>query len=339
MGVYRDKKTNLWRYDFRVAGNRYSSKGFRTMRQADDAEAARRREIEIGLSGHWPTFSDMAKAWLQDLAIRASVEWVQQCQWKLNKHAKLIAGRPPRQIKPATIAHLLREIARSTSPKTANEMRKILAACFRWAVDMGGLERNPVTPTKRMPVPHPIPHVISTAHLRALIVAADDRLARFLTVQSLTGARRSEILRLRIEDCDLDRTPPRVALRHSKGGDRSRWRPLPTVAADALRRQIEIGSRGDYVWPGRNRRPLSREAIFDTLKKACERAKLPRYGFHSIRRWAATRAVESGVSSQIAAEFLGHSDTSVLFAYVAVDDRFLVEIGEALARELDRESM
>jgi len=336
MSVYLDNRTNLWRYDFRLVGQRYSARGFKTKIVARNAEAARRREIEVGLTGQWPTFSELAQAWLADLATRSTAEWVKQCQWKLNKHATAIAHRPPKDIRPVAVQQILAHVARGTSPKAANELRKILAACFRWAVDMGGLERNPVLPVRRFPVSPPIPHVIPTAHLRALLVAADERLLRFLTVQALTGARRSEILRLRLADCQLEAVPPRIALRHAKGGERVRWRPLPAAAANALRQQVQGGSRGEMVWPGRSRAPLSREAIADTLKRACARAGIPRYGFHSIRRWAATHAIQSGFSDKIAAEFLGHSDTSVMSAYVSIEDRFVVEIGEALAAVLGR---
>lgn len=336
MGIYRDKTTRSYRYDFRLNGQRYTGRGFRTIRAAEAAEADRRQRVLVGLTGQWPTFSALAQEWLADLGTRASEGWVKQCLWKLTKHAAPIAGLPPSQIRPLTLQRLLAQVANGTSPKAANELRKILGAAFRWAVDMGGLPANPVQRIRKFAVEEPEIDVIPTEDLRALILAADDRLARFLTVQALTAARRVEISRLRIEDCLLDSSPPLIALRHDKGGKgRLRWRPLPALAAEALARQIAIGARGQFVWPGRGAvAHISNEALNHSLRRACERAQLRRYGFHSVRRWAATSAIETGFVDKVVAEFLGHKDTSVTRRYVAVKETVIADIGDRLEAKL-----
>lgn len=336
MGIYKDKKTGLYRYDFQLHVVRYTDRGYRTRREAEAAEAKRRVEVLAGLTATWSTFSDLAKDWLKDLAGRASEAWVKQCVWKLNKYAGPISRLPPAQVKPLVVQKLLTRIACETSPKTSNEVRKILGAAFRWAVDMGGVEYNPVMRVRTLPVAPPELEVIPTADLIAVILAAEGRMSRFLTVQATSAARRIEIARLRLEDVDLDGAQPRIALRHNKGKvGRVRWRPLPPAAAEAVARQIQEGARWGWVWPGRDsKRHIGEETLRGLLAAACKRAGVPQYGFHSVRRWAATSANEAGHADKTVSTFLGHTNTAVTSRYVEVQDGAMLEIAERLERKL-----
>lgn len=240
---YKAKTGKLYRYHFQVGLQRFTKRGFASQREAKDAEAEHRRQVYVGLTGQWPTFSELAKDYLGAAARRSSAEWIGQQVCKLNKHAATIANLPPREIRPIHVERLLRAVAKNgNGPASINEVRKILHGVFQYAVNIGGLERNPVSTIRRVPQPFKEPRAIPTEDLRRLMVSANPALARFLTVQACTGARWREIARLTPADVRLDAKPsPYVLLRSGKSGGRgirARVQYLPATAADALQSQV-----------------------------------------------------------------------------------------------------
>lgn len=339
MTVYRDKKSGLYRYDFRMAGVRYTDRGYPTQAKAKAAEAEAKKRLLVGLTGTWPTFSDLLRDWLEHLASRGvNKHTMAQSVSQFNKWLAPLATRAPSAITAIEVQRLLAHCARQTSPVNANAVRKQLRSCFSYAVRLGGLDRNPAALAR--PFPEPARRAadvdaIPTTHLRAIIVAAEPWMQRFLVVQALTGARWVEIVRLRPEDCHLDADPPHVTLRHFKGGERERRRVLPAPAADALRQQMQHARA--YLWPGRGQRtPLGYSPMLKWLHRAADAAGVPRYSFHAIRRWAATTATVAGMSDRIVAEFLGHADTTTVHHYQRIEDPITATVSAALAAELAR---
>lgn len=334
--IYRTGKT--WRYDFRMAGIRYSQRGFETKQAAKQAEHERRKRILVGLTGEWSSFGELVADWIEHLKGRNVSEHYQQLALgQFDKWLPSLSVLPPAEIRPLAIQRALAECARRTSPQNANSVRRQLRACFAFGCRLGGLALNPASAV--LPFREPARdatqiHAIPTGHLRAVILAAPAWLGRMLTVQALTGARWIEIARLRPQDCELDADPPAVWLRHRKGGDRSRRRVLPIAAARAVREQLRRGN-SEWLWPGR---PGTEHRGYDgcwrQLQRACARAEVPAYSFHAVRRWAATVAMERGFQDRVAAEFLGHADASVIHRYQRVEDALAAQIGAALAEEL-----
>jgi integrase len=336
MTIYRQGAA--WRYDFTLSGTRYTRRGYRTKTDAQQAEAQHRNRILVGLSGEWQSFAALVADWLDSLKDRnVSTHYQTLAVGQFDKWLAPLAKVPPREIKPLAIQRLLGECARQTSPQNANAVRRQARAAFSWACRLGGLERNPVAavppfrePERRADEVQAIPG----DDLRSVMLAAEPWLRRLLTVQALTGARWVEIVRLRPEDCELETDPPAVWLRHHKGGERSRRRVLPAAAAAAIRSQLRRGN-AMWLWPGR---PGTEHRLYDgclkQLHAACDRAGVRRYGFHAVRRWAATQAMALGIPDRVAAEFLGHADASVIHRYQRVEDALVVTIGDALAATL-----
>lgn len=336
MGATKTSK-GQWRYDFQIAGQRYTKRGYVSRREALKAEQARREEILRELSGDWPTFSEMAKDYLRELKHRASDEWVRNVYWKVEKHASGIMGLPPREVRPLHVQRLVTGVRDKVSPSAANEIRKILHAIFQWAEDLGAIERNPVKSVRRTAVQHKEQQVFTSQDLRAVIVAAEPTLRALLLVQATTGARCREVLSLRPPEVQLEDVPAFVVLHTGKTGGKGK-RPrkayLPPMAANALRVQMQLASEA-WVFRGRKlQNRLTYIAAARQLWRACERAKVARYGFHAVRRWAGTVAMESGNSNVVVSRFLGHTKTTVTDLYMKVGDPLMAAVGEVLADEI-----
>lgn len=337
MGIYKHKTKRQYRYEFQIAGQRYTSRWFDSKNEAERQAAEHRALVLTGLSGAWRTFSALATEWQAHRASRGvSRHTMRQSVNQFSKWLTPIAGRAPSEITPLELQRLLDRCAEQTSASNANAVRRQLKACFSFGANLGGLPRNPAAMTR--PYAEPSRRgadidAIPTADLRAVLVASPHWLRRMLTVQALTGARWVEIARLRPEDCHLDAVPPFVLLRHYKGGERERRRVLPDAAAQAVRDQLKRA--GTYLWAGRPAtQHLGYPACWKHLQRACERAGVPPYSFHAIRRWAATTATLAGVSSRVVADFLGHSDEQSVGRYQRIEDAVVDTISAALAMEL-----
>lgn len=338
MTAYRDKRTKLYRYNFQVAMLRYTRRGFATKREAQAAEAEHRRRVLLGLSGTWPTTAELAKEYLAERCRRGiSQEWVDQCFWKLTKHAAPLMQMPPKEVRPLHVQRLLTKLATVNGARSVNEIRTILHSLFQWATDMEAIDRNPVKRIPKMHVPAEPIDPIPTDDLRKLIVAAVPRLRALLIVQAVTGARWREIAGLRPDDLELDATPPAILLRTRKtggAGERIRRAHLPPMAVDALRLQLQAASE-EWVFHGRYRsKRLGYDPMKRELDEACDRAEIPRYGFHAVRRWAGTTAMEGGASNTVVSRFLGHTKTTVTDLYMRVADPLMAEVSERLAKKL-----
>ena len=172
---------------------------------------------------------------------------------------------------------------------------------------------------------------LSREEIDALLQAPDratwggHRDAVMLAVLYNTGARVSEVTRLRVGDILVDRAS---ALQLHGKGRKERVVPLWRSTAAQLR---EWTSRIDRdpdapVFPNRAGKALSRSGVAHrlrvALKKAIERCPSlagRRISPHTLRHTTAMHLLQSGVDITVIALWLGHEDTSTTHQYVEAD--------------------
>lgn len=157
-------------------------------------------------------------------------------------------------------------------PATAHNRYRGLQSFFRWLVDEGELAESPMARMKPPRLPEAPPHVLRETELEAIIASAeadktftgrlDEAIIRCFVD---TGARRSEILNLRLDDIDLDRGRLRVTGK----GDRERVVGVGVQTVRSLDRYLRARARHPHVgeswlWLGRNGR-LGETALRDHL--------------------------------------------------------------------------
>lgn len=349
MTVYRDPKRGTYRYHFQLDGKRFTKRGFPTMRAATTAEEKRRQWIVTTRSEPFPNFAELVKAFLAESIRTKSEAWAKQLTWKVTKGFKQWAEMHPREIRAAHVQRALQKLAepkvidgklvKAMSPTTRNEYRKIIHAVFQFAWKLEVVDRNPVALIDREPQTASEPVPIPTDVLQALLTHASPQERRFLIVLALTGARWREIAWLRVEDVHLDDS--QAVLRSRKNKQRSealRRQFLPALAAQALAEQLPH-AQGGWVFPSRIGGKRTYRAAAKSLYWLRKRAKvMTPYGYHAIRRWAATHAVTTGVSDKVVATFLGQKDTSATHRYIRVADDLMQQVGNHLVSELERPS-
>ena len=146
-----------------------------------------------------------------------------------------------------------------------------------------------------------------------------------------TGARVSETAGVDLGDIDLE---DKVVLVTGKGS-RQRLVPLGGKAVEAILgwlpdRLALVGrkTKGDPLFVSLRGNRLSRQAIFDIVKKHADAADIEpsRVSPHVLRHSAATHMVEAGADLRTVQEMLGHATISTTQVYTRVSPAHVMEI-------------
>lgn len=170
--------------------------------------------------------------------------------------------------------------------------------------------------------------------LMAYLRTIDKKESKALQLLLLTGARKSEILKARWEDLDLENRVLTVPV--SKSG-KPRYIYLSEEAVDVFR-QINRMDGGDWIFPGRNlEKPVS--DIYQFWNRTRCHLGLKDVRIHDLRHTFASYLVSNGHTLYEAQQLLGHSDPRTTIRYAHFVQRALVEATGSVSRlltELDQ---
>jgi integrase/recombinase XerD len=192
-----------------------------------------------------------------------------------------------------------------------------------------------------------LPRYLSEAEIQKLIEVASAEKGPYALRNRLillflysTGMRISELLGLRTVDVRLD---SRTVLVNGKG-NKQRIVPIPeelipilTDYVTALARAYEEATiimrstrTPDYLFPshyGASKKPLSRQAFWQILRKLCARAGINRdVSPHQLRHSLATHLLQRGADLRSLQLLLGHETLSTIHVYTHLDTSNLRDI-------------
>jgi integrase/recombinase XerD len=192
----------------------------------------------------------------------------------------------------------------------------------------------------------PVLEFLSRGDLQALLDAPDratwsgQRDAVLFTVLYNTGARVTEIIRLRVADVLLNRS--NAVHLHGKGR-KERVNPLWKYTVAQLRAWLErIDRRPEVpVFPNRAGKPMSRSGVEHRLRVTIAKASVQCPSLrgrsispHTVRHTTAMHLLQSGVDITVIAMWLGHEDTVTTHQYVEAD----ITMKEAALKRMDAPS-
>ncbi len=221
---------------------------------------------------------------------------------------------------PGTVAEAkayLAERRQKVSAATLHYETRALRRFGKWYADTHGTA-NPYKTLKLPKVPKPLPGRVATEELvngliqrmrlemryRGADRPATTRNMAIIRVLQTTGARRSEVARLRLDDVDL--TARRLAIRESKN-DEARYVPLADRTAEAIRAwtwhrlEWRAAEHATALFVSRDGQPLSSNGIALMLKRVSKQFDIePPLNAHSFRRglahmWAANGGLDDSL--------------------------------------------
>ena len=253
----------------------------------------------------------------------------------LDQYVSFLDGRQPSaDLVEAFVASMRkRSLASSTISRKVASLRGLHR--FLVAEGLAGVDPTALIDTPRRP--DPFPKALRVDQASALVEAPDPRSVSgrrdraLLEFMYATGSRVSETVNVDLTDLDLD---SKNVLVTGKGA-KQRLVPLGGHAVAAIRSwlpdRLELLDRrtgGDPVFLNLRGRRLSRQGVFDIVKKHAVRAGIDttKVSPHVLRHSAATHMIEGGADLRTVQEMLGHATISTTQVYTRVSPAHVMEI-------------
>jgi len=215
---------------------------------------------------------------------------------------------------------------------SVNSIARYLAAIkmfYRFLSLEGEIERDPTSVLESPRLWRRLPGVMTCDDVEKLLAAPDVstplgiRDKAVLETLYATGARVSEVARLRINDVNLDYGYARC---FGKGA-KERIVPLGGQAIESVRAYIERArpvflprAGSEFLFLSRKKTPMRRETIWRIVKNYVRMTGIKKtVSPHTLRHSFATHLLERGADLRSVQEMLGHVDISTTQIYTHVD--------------------
>lgn len=275
-----------------------------------------------------------------------------------------IGGMEIGQLEPHALDKIYAELLtreKPAAPSTVRRYHAILSAALNQAVKWQWLSSNPARLATLPSAGHREPDAPTPEQVRALIAActsASELLGMFVLVAAVTGCRRGELaalqwrdyadgsLRIRGSAFRLGRL--RGVKQTKTGRDRRvavdddldkilrRWRARCDQIADGAGVSIDADGLIFSPDPG-GRAPININTASTGFRRVATSLGLPTVHLHSLRHFAATQLISSGVDARTAASRLGHANPSMTLRVYAhstsQSEHLAAEIGAKVVLE------
>lgn len=340
-----DKRSKKWIGEYRAVGHPRQTQSFPTKREAKAWEAdlkkqaAKRKQTGMGFVEFAERYLDYAKA---KYIGKTYTEKVKVCRDFL---AFLGADMPVAEISPRHVNDYLLAQVGERSASCANRDRKNLLAMWNWGSRILDIGNSPVAKIERFSHSRREQYVPSEDDVLRLLAVATLKERLFLNCYLHTAARRSEIFRLTwADDINFERQEIRLTSRKTKdGSEESSWLPMTEELSRELLwlYQTRPDRNSPYVWTVEEGPYTGQPYTFrhKFLKGLCKRAQVRSFGFHSLRRYAASVLADKyKVSSKTIQRILRHKSVSTTEVYIKRLNQDLRAVVELLGAHGERAS-
>jgi len=223
-----------------------------------------------------------------------------------------LGNMPITDIKTSDVLYVVRKIEARGALDVAARVKQRINSIFRYAIQTGYAEYNPVEALKDVLTTRKVQHRQSIqldqlpAYLKALDSYQGNSVTRYaLQFITMTFVRPGELRSAEWKDIDIDKAIWRIPAEKMKM-DEEHIVPLSKQAVDLLKQVKELTSQYDLVFPGSHdhRKPMSENTLTYAIRK--------RLGFdataHGFRTTASTILNESGYRVDVIERQLAHGE-------------------------------
>ncbi|NQU18329.1 MAG: site-specific tyrosine recombinase XerD [Candidatus Saganbacteria bacterium] len=217
----------------------------------------------------------------------------------------------------------------------ASIMRKLatLKSFFHYLLSDGKIENDPTADLKLPKIGMRLPKALTMNDVKKLLITPRKSLRDRAILELLyaSGLRASELIGLKLGDINFEASFVKC---FGKGG-KERIVPIGQVAKDVLRKyieteraeQINAGPVPEAMFLDRNGTALSRQALWDIIKKYVKKSGLKsKTTTHTLRHSFATHLLENGADLRTVQEMLGHANIATTQVYTAVSRERLKKV-------------
>lgn len=234
------------------------------------------------------------------------------------------------------LAYLALRVGQGGRPRTTARLLSSLRAFYRQQLRDGRIPLDPTLQVDSPRIGRPLPKTLSEADVEALLGAPDVGTAIGLRDRAMLEVLYAAGLRV-TELCTL--TQPQLAMRQgvvrvTGKGNKERLVPLGDEALVWLERYLATArlvlladTVSDVLFPGRDGKPLTRQAFWYRLKQYARQAGVSSsLSPHTLRHAFATHLLNHGADLRVVQLLLGHADLSTTQIYTHVARARLKEL-------------
>jgi integrase len=308
MGIYRRGKN--WYVDLYAFGKRIRRKAGPNKKLAESVlnklktAVVENRYLDVKKRSQ-VRFEDLAKQYL-DYAKANKRSWDRD-QKSLKNLSTCFGDKRLCEIDPRTIEAYKTERRKTVSPATVNRELACLKHMLTKAVDWELTDVNPAKKVKLLAENNERLRYLTREELGNLLRCCPGYLEPIVITAVYTGMRKTEILKLKWEDIDLEQGI--IFVRNSKNNE-MRELPINDQLMGVLRKQK---FRSPYVFAREDgSTPVSIRTAFEN---AVKKAGIKDFRFHDLRHTFASHLVMSRVDLATVKELLGHKTISMTLRY------------------------
>jgi site-specific recombinase XerD len=216
----------------------------------------------------------------------------------------------------AFLLHLVED--RKVSPGVHGNYVSALKFLYRHTLKRPEVVEHIAHPKK----PKTLPVVLSKEEVLAVYEAVDSLKYKALIATTYSaGLRISEVCNLRVSDIDSKRMLIHICCGKGK---KDRYVMLSEQLLVLLRQYYgALSNKGVYLFTGQHpRRPISRTAVHQVLKKAAKKAGVSKkVSMHTLRHCFATHLLEAGGDIRVVQVLLGHASIRTTIQYTRVSSQ------------------
>lgn len=324
MALWREKRSRKWRYEFQVAGTRYTASGFATKTEAKGAMEGHRKQVKNGKQTQAAMgFKELASIYLDYAERRFAKKTYKYKVYVYKSFLAYYGDIPVNEISPQ---HIINYLNTRNSNNNYNVHRKDLSALFSYAQkQLQIIDKNPCQAVDKMPHSSREKRMLSEQDILKLVLATDPQTDErdLLLVVLHTLARIDEILRLTWKDVNFEKRIVTKWTRKRKGGA---YQPIIVSMNndlyDILWNRWRIRQQNEWVFYNeKTKTRFNHRPKF--MKGLCKRAGIdPPFGFHDLRHFMATLLNDSRkVTTRTIQEILGHTNLKTTEIYLHSRDR------------------
>jgi len=230
----------------------------------------------------------------------------------------------------AVLAHK-KQLSPSSQARALSAMRGF----FKYLNSEQLMTQNPVENADNPKLKRSLPTFLTLEEIEKLLSApnilkaAGLRDAAMLHAMYATGTRVSEIVNLKIADCDINAGLIRVIGK----GNKQRLIPMGVWASDMIRVYMENvrpkwqSPKEPCLFLTSRRKPMTRQGFWLIVKKYARRANITKnISPHKLRHSFATHLLENGADLRSVQAMLGHADISTTQIYTHISREHLVDV-------------
>ena len=235
----------------------------------------------------------------------------------------------------------LRDTGEPLTPATINRYLASLSSVFNFAINHEIIDVHPLKAgkVKKLKESGGRKRILTLDEEQRLYTAAAESrwpmMWLFLRMALTTGARKSELLKLRWKDVNLDES---VAIIPKTKNDEPRALPLVTDVKTALIEAQKVRSlKSDFVFfdPRHPERPKAIKESWDSVRKRAglfrdREDRLDQVCLHTTRHTVATKLLRKGANIAQTANITGHKTLSMLKRYTHLAAQDAVDLAEKL---------